>query len=158
MNIMVSSFFLIVLMMRRWYLWTCILLPGLNDCGTIFIWQDCIEPPENPAGGRERGKFNDLGELFCHLKLFVEENHINLIRRLIGIHFKLQTFLFKKIILTSSLVGKNRYWKCGYAEVLYMDCHLFLKMICYSGKASKMEVPQDKQRRKTREMTIWQED
>ena len=91
-------FFLIVLMMRRLYFWICILLPGLNDCSTIFIRQDCIEPPENLAGGRERGKFNDLGEFFftsnCLLKkiiltssegclvftssFFVQENHINL--------------------------------------------------------------------------------
>ena len=56
----------------------CILLSGLNDCSTIFIRQDCIEPPENLAGGGERGRLKDLGELFFHLKLFVEENHINL--------------------------------------------------------------------------------
>ena len=56
----------------------CVLLPRLNHCSTIFIRQDCIEPPENLAGGRERGRFNDLGELFFHLKLFVEENDINL--------------------------------------------------------------------------------
>ena len=32
---------------------------------------------------------------------------------------------------------------------------MFLKMICYSGKASKMEVPQHDQGMKIKDMTIW---